>query len=580
MATLFQVPQFFDNVGAPLKGGKLYWHEAGTSIFKDTWVDAAESAPAPNPIILDLEGRVSTGQNGVWIRGSYKLTITDSGDVPVPGGVLDDINEYDSLDFTGLTASIADLNSTKTTATIITGVVTLDLTDRNTTILADATSAAFNINLPAAATAENTYRIFIKKIDPSVNKVTIVTPGIETIDGRSSYELRTLNSEIGIQCDGSNFYTISKDERKNIRTPVATDILALGDERSTILADTSAGSFNVTLPDINVVGSGYRVTVKLIGSTADSVTILPDSIGQTIDGETSLIIPSIEIAYSLISSNSVWYIDSSHGLHTTSELPFGYFAGLYMFPHAGDTAHDTGISIGECRDSLNLVNMELTAQLVKSDGGTWVEGTGKGGFPDNKTLDVDTWYWVFVIAKPDGTTDGGYDILTDGANLLRIGGPAYVAGYRYQRAIGAVLTDSSANIVQYGPVIQSSPRRFRFTALTNDFVDAPPAAAVKTVRCPPSSPSSTTRAYISLALSSPGIHIGNVSMNIGYPSDYLNGASVIAVVGDGVIATSAAAAVVEVDVDAASQITYYTEGVVTNMSFACTTREWVFGENI
>ena len=67
--------QFFDNVGRPLAGGKLYSYVAGTSTPQDTYTDSGGTSANTDPIILDAGGRAS-----VWLLSTelYKFVLTDS----------------------------------------------------------------------------------------------------------------------------------------------------------------------------------------------------------------------------------------------------------------------------------------------------------------------------------------------------------------------------------------------------------------------------------------------------------------------------------------------------------------------
>ncbi|MFH0948081.1 MAG: hypothetical protein V1833_03685, partial [Elusimicrobiota bacterium] len=75
------------------------------------------------------------------------------------------------------------------------------------TILCDATAAAFTVNLPTAVGI--TGRIYtIKKIDSSVNAVTVDGAGTETIDGTTTASLSAQWGRIIIQSDGANWQRI------------------------------------------------------------------------------------------------------------------------------------------------------------------------------------------------------------------------------------------------------------------------------------------------------------------------------------------------------------------------------------
>jgi len=68
--------QLFDNAGAPLAGGKVYFYEPGTSTAKDTYTDSTLGTANANPVVLDAYGRAP-----IWLSGSYKVVVKDSTDV-------------------------------------------------------------------------------------------------------------------------------------------------------------------------------------------------------------------------------------------------------------------------------------------------------------------------------------------------------------------------------------------------------------------------------------------------------------------------------------------------------------------
>ena len=75
-------------------------------------------------------------------------------------------------------------------------------------VLVDATSAAVTLDLPAAA--DNTGAIVVvKKIDSSVNTVTVEANASETIDGAANKALTTQYESITIVCDGTEWWIIA-----------------------------------------------------------------------------------------------------------------------------------------------------------------------------------------------------------------------------------------------------------------------------------------------------------------------------------------------------------------------------------
>jgi hypothetical protein len=81
---------------------------------------------------------------------------------------------------------------------------TANATDDGKFIKCDATSAAFEINLPAASNAEG-YLVFIQKQDASSNIVTIAANGTDTIAGNSTVTLSTQYSGVTLYCYGTGW---------------------------------------------------------------------------------------------------------------------------------------------------------------------------------------------------------------------------------------------------------------------------------------------------------------------------------------------------------------------------------------
>jgi len=76
------LPQFCDDDGVPLNGGKVYSFEAGTSTPLPLYTDSALTIPFSNPLILGSNGRPS-GPIFLVTSPAYKFTVTDSNDVTV-----------------------------------------------------------------------------------------------------------------------------------------------------------------------------------------------------------------------------------------------------------------------------------------------------------------------------------------------------------------------------------------------------------------------------------------------------------------------------------------------------------------
>lgn len=73
--------RFFDSVGAPLSGGKLYIFDAGTTTPRTVFSDINLTVAHTHPIILDSAGRVSAG---IYIDAlTVKVRLDDSLDVTI-----------------------------------------------------------------------------------------------------------------------------------------------------------------------------------------------------------------------------------------------------------------------------------------------------------------------------------------------------------------------------------------------------------------------------------------------------------------------------------------------------------------
>jgi hypothetical protein len=136
------------------------------------------------------------------ITGNYL-----GGTVPIreTGGGTNRIANNQWFAFPTLVAGSNSIIDDRRARTVSTTPVTLNSNDR--TILSDASGGARVVNLPAAATAKN-HVYTIKKIDSSVNTVTIDGSGAETIDGATTVVLAAQWERVTIQSDGTAWFRI------------------------------------------------------------------------------------------------------------------------------------------------------------------------------------------------------------------------------------------------------------------------------------------------------------------------------------------------------------------------------------
>lgn len=295
--------QFIDKNGKPLVGGRIYTYEAGTSTPKSTWEDQQKITLNDWPATLDDAGRAP-----VWIDGAYKVIITDKNDVEIY--TADNVISYSDTDFTGLTATVDDLNTTGAIAEVFSSGQSPTLTDRSKVFLMDASSSSQNFNLPSItslADAEDKYRITVKKIDKSNNYVDVNPNAPQKIDGRDRYRLYDYNDFIELIPDGSNWNIIASRIRGSIVTKTANFTVTLEDHGVHFNCDTTSGDIDVILPSVLTVAKGFPVSFKKIDAIANSVIITPDG-SDLIDGNSELAIRSTNEGYTLKTDGFDWYI--------------------------------------------------------------------------------------------------------------------------------------------------------------------------------------------------------------------------------------------------------------------------------
>lgn len=131
-------------------------------------------------------------------------------------------------------------------------------------------------------------------------------------------------------------------------------------------------------------------------------------------------------------------IDTFHGSGFSGFR--GMLAGLELAQDT-DADHDIVISVGSCRDDGDAFIMGLAAVLTKRSDAPWALGDDAGGM-DTGTVAVDKTYHVHLI----GRSDTG---IIDALFSLSATAPTMPTNYDSSRRLGSVLTDGSANIIDF-----------------------------------------------------------------------------------------------------------------------------------
>jgi len=227
---------------------------------------------------------------------------------------------------------------------------------------------------------------------------------------------------------------------------------------------TTAGTGNAyTLTTNNTFTSMAQLPIMSITidrANTDSATLNVDSIGakslykdgalsQFASGELRagmqlLVLPNVDGDY----------FEAIGNVSTT--LPKGHLFGCELANNATDGDHDIDISAGQAVDGSGIDMMVLTSSLTKQIDAVWAVGSAAGGL-DTGTVAADTTYHVWLIKRSDtGVVDALFSTSASS--------PTMPSNYDLKRRIGCVVTDASANIVDF--VQRGDLFRFTSTALS------------------------------------------------------------------------------------------------------------------
>ena len=153
-----------------------------------------------------------TGQTTAIAAFNALSPITSTGDLIIGNGANSatrlgiGTNGY-VLTSNGTTATWAASSGGGGSPSVVSKTTTYTITTSDSTVLCDATSAAFTVTLPTAVSATGKTYV-VKKIDSSANAITIATTSSQTIDTISTQTLGIQNAWLVMQSDGSNWQII------------------------------------------------------------------------------------------------------------------------------------------------------------------------------------------------------------------------------------------------------------------------------------------------------------------------------------------------------------------------------------
>jgi hypothetical protein len=186
--------EFFDGVQTPLFRAELLPNERVTFVHEVGWqIFTAEGGTKPG-IVSPL-----TTKGDIW---GY-----DTVDNRIPVGADGEILVANSAQALGVewTSTIPPLAFNVKTLTVLDDPYTILDTDQ--ILLGDASGGAITATLPAAA--GYTGRVFrLKKLDSSLNAVTLDGNGAETIDGAATIVLSRQHETVTVTSDGTEWWII------------------------------------------------------------------------------------------------------------------------------------------------------------------------------------------------------------------------------------------------------------------------------------------------------------------------------------------------------------------------------------
>lgn len=178
------------------------------------------------------------------------------------------------------------------------------------TVLVDATTGAFTVNLPSAVGIRGR-RFTVVKVDASANAVTVDALGAQTINGALTLALSTQWSGVTLESDGANWVAATSGSSggavtQGIKTITVADTpYAVGATDAVILVDTTGGAVTVNLPAAAV--AGRTLTIKKVSSDVNAVT-LDGNGAETIDGQTTQLLTAQYMSLTIISDGVGWDI--------------------------------------------------------------------------------------------------------------------------------------------------------------------------------------------------------------------------------------------------------------------------------
>jgi len=357
--------RYFDNSGAVLSGGKLYYYEPGTTTPKTVWKDVAKAATHTSPIVLESDGTLPAP---VFAEGMYDTKLTDSDDVTIEttssygdnkSAVLTDLNENLVSNGSFETDTDADGEPDNWTETEASGTV-------------------------ARVTAENYHAAASLKFTAAGTGTFVTSDKYEMTEGR--------DLEISFATYASNASAQPKVE-----------ILWYDSAQASISNSTVFDSDQGTTP------TSWEYIEELISTPPANARYFEVKITGNDQATTY----------------NVWFDDVRVSQPKNAQRAYVAPYGLILSTDA-DTAHDINVTAGGVLDSTLAKPLILSSEITKRFDAAWAIGDDNGG-DDGSGLPADDIYYVWLIGDSDrglvdvlGSTSDSSPTMPSGWDLKRL----------------------------------------------------------------------------------------------------------------------------------------------------------------
>lgn len=198
--------------------------------------------------------------------------------------------------------------------------------------------------------------------------------------------------------------------------------VVLADRNMLVTIDASGGVATVGLPTVATAMDGFRVTVKKIDSSANSVTI-DGSGSETIDGAANVVINDQYTAFTLVCNGTAWEIASKYSKTNLTNREYFRVNGSHVAKSSKLRVTVAGGGGGGGADNDGSAGTDSTA----TDGVTLVTGSGGAGGKQA---------FAEAAAPAHGTGTNGDFNLTGGGSAGGIGGQEESGGLRNSGTVG------------------------------------------------------------------------------------------------------------------------------------------------